>query len=116
MKVLSAITKLDSFALYSLQSRTLGFRIPRRRHSLMRKLVVLVGQSSRSGTSQGGDAGQSSGNGCGALSPAVAERATSTELAATAAEVDSGPCHAWIKCRNPKIAAVRRERAPGWNR
>jgi bifunctional non-homologous end joining protein LigD len=28
----------------------------------------------------------------------------------------SGPCHAWIKCKNPEAVAAQRDRAAGWYR
>ena len=28
----------------------------------------------------------------------------------------SGPCHSWIKCKNPEAVAAQRDRAAGWNR
>jgi ATP-dependent DNA ligase len=28
----------------------------------------------------------------------------------------SGPCHAWIKCKNPAAVAAQRDRAAAWNR
>jgi bifunctional non-homologous end joining protein LigD len=28
----------------------------------------------------------------------------------------SGPCHAWVKCKNPKAVAAQRDSAAGWNR
>jgi ATP-dependent DNA ligase len=28
----------------------------------------------------------------------------------------SGPCHAWVKCKNPAAVAVQRERSGNWNK